>query len=518
MRYFFGDHQLDTERCELKRGDSPVALEPQVFDLLVCLLQNRDRVLSKNDLLARVWGGRIVSDATIDSRIKAARRAIGDSGEEQRLIRTAVGRGVRFVGTVQEQHADRESVVTLLGSPRLSVVVLPFADFSDDSGLEHFADGLTDDLTTELARASGAFVIARNTAFAFKGRSVAVTTIGQELGVHYVVEGSVRLTGDRARVNLQLTDAEKGVHLWADRFEIDPVQGGEMQNEILGRLARNRKYKLLEAAGRRLEREKVRDLDPQDLFIYGAAKLRASSAAGLQEALRAFERLLEIDPSSAAAKWGIGYALCINVANFWSTSVQQDLARAEPMLLQVIEKDPNLARGRMVLGLLRTLQNRLDESRIELETAIDLDPNFATSFWLLSGTFLYLAQPDAAIVEIEKGLRLIPSGEAVPIVHTRLCQCHLLSGRTDQGLEAAKKARADNPRLYFVHALLAAALGLTGEINEARTALAEAIKLRPDINSEARLRAYMTWGSPRYWALREKTIALGLRRAGMTAR
>ena len=466
-------------------------------------------------MLASVWGGRIVSESTLPSRINAARRAIGDSGGEQRLIRTTIGKGVRFVGAVHEQHAAGEAAPASI-IPRLSIVVLPFANFSNDPGLEYFADGITDDLTTDLSRISGGFVIARNTAFTFNGKSTDVQTIGRELGVRYVVEGSVRAVGDRVRINVQLNDAESGAHLWADRFDTDPADLAQAQYELLRRLALTLYFKLLETAGLRIARKRLLDVDPEDLFIYGWALFnRATTAASLQEAQRVFERVLEIDPGSVVAKIGIGYALGTNIANYWSTSVQQDVARAQQLLLQALEHDPNSARARVALGLLRRLQSRLEESRIELQKAIALAPHFAPAFWILGTTLMLLGQPDAAILETEKGLRLSPSGAAVPIAYTILSQGHLLLGHVEQAVELARKACSGNPRLYFTHMCLAAALGLEGSLDEARAALAEAIKLRPEFDSLTRLRAYCTWGSPQYWALRETTTDRGLRRAGM---
>jgi TolB-like protein len=191
-----------------------------VFDLLLFLVRNRDRVVGKDDLLASVWGGRIVSESTLASRISAARRAVGDTGEQQRLIRTIIGKGVRFVGKARE----RQDIAQFAGPPRvprLSMVVLPFDNFSNDPGLEYVADRVTDDLTTDLLRISGGFVIARNTAFTLKVKPVDVKKIGCELGVRYVIEGSVRRTGDLLGLNVQLTDAESGAHLWADRFDSD---------------------------------------------------------------------------------------------------------------------------------------------------------------------------------------------------------------------------------------------------------------------------------------------------------
>ena len=313
-----------------------------------------------------------------------------------------------------------------------------------------------------------------------------------------------------------LPDAESGAHLWADRFGIGPANLDQAQNEIVGRLARTLGRKLVAAASLRIERQRPIDTDPQDLLVHGWAIFnRATTATILREAQAVFEQVLEIEPASIGARIGIGYALAVNVANYWSTSVEKDKARAEQLLLEAIEQDANSARARAALGVLRRLQNRLDESRIELETAVAPEPNFAAAFWMLGTTLILLGQPEAAILIGEKGLRLSQYGEAVPIGYMTMGQAHLLMGHVDQAIEFARRARASNPRLYFTHTLLAAALGLKGELDEARAALAEAIKLRPEFNSLARWRAYMTWGSPEYWALRERTTHVGLRRAGM---
>jgi TolB-like protein len=414
------------------------------------------------------------------------------------------------------EQQDNDQLAAPPPLPRLSIVVLPFTNFSNDPELEHFANGITDDLTTDLSRISGGFVIARSTAFTYKGKLVDVKKTGRELGVRYVVEGSVRPTGDLLRVNIQLTDAESGAHLWTDRFDTNPVNLAQAQSEITGRLARTINFKLVEAESLRIERERVFDLDPHDLLIRGwAALVRPISAATLQEARRLFERVFEIDADSVAAKVGLAHALSSNIADGWSTSVQKDQARAEKLLLEAIEFDANSFRARWALGLLRRLQNRLDESRIELETAIALVPNYAPAFWQLGMTLICLGQPDAAIPEIEKGIRLGPYDAASPGAYGMLGLAHILLGRVEQAIELSRTARARNPRLYFPHMLLAAALGLKDDLDEAKAALAEGITIRPQFNSLARLRAYTTWGNSRYRALREKTVDLGLRRAGM---
>jgi TolB-like protein len=311
VRFLFEGYSLDTDRCEFRRGTALLPVEPQVFDLLVFLVKNRDRVVSKDDLMGSVWGGRIVSESTLGSRINAARRIIGDNGEQQRLIRTIIGKGIRFIATVQQQ-AEAEPVIPA-SAPPLSIVVLPFANLSNDPDLECLVDGITDDLTTDLSGISGSFVIARNTAFTYKGQSVDVKQLGRELGVRYVLEGSIRWAGDLARVNVQLADAESGAHLWADRFDTDRASLPAAQDEIIGRLARTLNIKLIEVASHRIEQATACKPAPNDLLIRGLTMFYGSgSAATRQAALRLFEQALELDPASIAARVAVAHALCVN--------------------------------------------------------------------------------------------------------------------------------------------------------------------------------------------------------------
>ena len=243
MEICFGEHRLDVDRRELRHGTELIAVEPQVFDLLVYLIRNRDRVVSKDDLIANVWGGRIVSESTLTSHIHAARKAIGDSGEAQRLIRTLPRKGFRFIGTVQAAQGDSQSAPTTVSislpvaAPRLSIVVLPFTNLSDDREQQYFADGISEDLTTDLSRLENMFVISRNTAFTYTSKPIDTKQIGRELGVRYVLEGSVRGSGNRVRVSAQLIDAATDAHLWAERFDSDTVDLFALQNEITTRLA-----------------------------------------------------------------------------------------------------------------------------------------------------------------------------------------------------------------------------------------------------------------------------------------
>ena len=533
MEFSFGDHLLDVDRRELRRGAELIAIQPQVFDLLVYLVRNRSRVVSRGDVLKAVWGGRVVSESTVTSRINAVRKAVGDSGKAQRLIRTVPRRGIRFVGVVREEHnpaapvdarsmaAEHPQSPTAFANidRRLSIVVLPFVNLSNDPGQEYFADGITDDLTTERARISGSFVIARSTAFTYKSSPVDVRQIGRDLGVRYVLEGSVRRAGDKVQINLQLVDAESGAHLSADRFDTNRVNLAEAQGEIAGRLARTLHPELVGDASRRIEQEKAVNPDARDLVMRGWAwYYRPRSATTAREAQQAFERALEIDPRSIDARIGIARLLLVNlIRNFdieSSHSIEHDSARAEQLLLEAIERDPNRSIARSTMGQLRRVQNRLTESRIEYETAIALDPNDDFAHVQLGWTLLLLGQASTAITEGEKAVRLSPRDPQIWDKYLQLGWCQLLLNQLDPAIDLFVKSRAANPRTWVTHFGLAGALGLKGDLNAANAVLAELVRIKPEVNSLARFRVYRPWGNPQYWTLYEKTAAAGLRRAG----
>src|SRR5215831_15664309 len=210
----FGDHRLDIERRELRRGTELIDLEPKVFDLLAFLLQHRDRVVSKDDLLQGVWGGRIVSESALTTRINAVRRALGDDGTAQRLVRTFTRKGIRFIGEVTEL-TDQATPT----SDKPSIAVLPFQNMSGDPEQEYLVDGMVEEIITVLSRFPRLVVIARNSSFAYKGKAADVRQVGRELGARYVLEGSVRKAGKRVRIAGQLINSATGAHIWADRFD-----------------------------------------------------------------------------------------------------------------------------------------------------------------------------------------------------------------------------------------------------------------------------------------------------------
>src|SRR5262245_30422899 len=235
MHLIFGDCALHPARRELCRAGEPVHLEPQVFDLLLHLIQNRDHVVSKDELLSAVWQGRIVSESTLSNRINAARSAIGDSGERQQLIRTVARKGFRFVGAVSNEpgHATAGIVVDRTADSRPAIAVLPFVNLSGDPGQGYFSDGITDDIITELSRWRRLAVQSRTGSFRYRDAAVDLKRIARELNVRYIVEGSVRRLGDRIRITAQLIDTETGNHVWADRFDCENVDLFRVQDEVV---------------------------------------------------------------------------------------------------------------------------------------------------------------------------------------------------------------------------------------------------------------------------------------------
>ena len=467
-------------------------------------------------------GGICISQVARDQIRDKVPCAFEDLGEQN--VKN-IARPVRAYALPLEAVADlpAPSVLPIRPIPRpaaaarLSIVVLPFANRSSDPEEEYFADCITDDLTTDLSRISDSFVIARTTAFTYKGKPVDAKQIGRELGVGYILEGSVRRLGDTVQVDVQLIDAETGAHLWADRFDTDRTDLPKAQTLITGRLARTLQLELMAAAGRRVEQEK--NPDARDLVMRGWAwHYRPVSEVQLQEARRAFEQALEKDPGSADARVGIASVILNAWAAGFSKSRQNDLARAEELLLDALERDGNHARGLVCMGWLRRLQGRLPESQIHLEKAIALDRNLAPAFVQLGFTLQGLGELEAALPQFERALELSPRDPNRHWFYNGLGSCHLLLGHADQAIDFYRKARAENPRLYQFAFWLAAALGLRGDIDAAKAALEESLKLNPELNSFTKLRDYFSPGqrpSPQLEALSENTSYIGLRRAGL---
>ena len=397
-------------------------------------------------------------------------------------------------------------------APRLSIVVLPFTNRSNDPEQEYFADGITEDLTTDITRIQGSLVIARNTAFTYKGKPVDATRIGRDLGVRYVLEGSVQRSGKQIRINTQLIDAETGAHLWAERFDRDIGDLFALQSEITARLAAALQSQLAIAEARR----PTDNPDALDYILRGRAVLtRPISKENTEEAVALFEAALALDPNSADAAAWLAVALTVRVSDEFSDSPDADLQRAEQLAGRALAAAPNSALPHYARGQVLRAQSRFKEAIPEYETAIALDRSRAPAYANVGWCKFLTGSAEEAIPYFEQAIRLSPYSPGIAPWYGRMGVIQLLEGRTDEAITSLQKASSDNARLPFVHAYLAAGYALKGQTQQARAELAEAQRLNPAYASLERV-AKSTWfDDPKIRALAEATYFPGLREAGL---
>jgi TolB-like protein/cytochrome c-type biogenesis protein CcmH/NrfG len=397
--------------------------------------------------------------------------------------------------------------------PTLSLVVLPFANLSGESEQDYFVDGLTDDLTTELSRLPGAFVIARNTAFTFKDKSVDVKQIGRELGVRYVLEGSIRKAGQRVRVNAQLIDAETGGHLWADRFDRDIADLLALQDSITIELARVLGLKLVEAESRRSQHKlspDAFDLELQARAVWNRGWSRENMAA----ANRLYEQTLELDPNSVPAMTSLATGLAFSIVSLWTQTPDADLDRAEALAARALVLDPHNAACRYAMGVVHRMRRRFDDAIAELEASIRLNPNVHLTYSTLGITKVLAGRGEEALSHFADAIRLSPRDPLLFIGYFGIGWAEFLRANDAQAIDMLRKALALNPGYSPAHQFLTAAYAMQNRPAEAREALAAYLRTNPTANTMALLRAHAQSVHPVYLAQRERLYE-GMRRAGL---
>ncbi len=397
-------------------------------------------------------------------------------------------------------------------APRLSMVVLPFANLSNDPQQQYFADGITDDLTTDLSRIDGSVVIARNTAFTYKGKAVDAKQIGRELGVRYVLEGSVQRSSKEVRINAQLVDAATGRQLWAERFDRDLGDLFTLQNEITARIARALQSQLAIAEAAR----PTTHPDAVDYILRGRAEMtKPISRETYDEAVRDFETALALDPQSADAQAWLADVLVVRVLDELSDFSSLDLHRAEDLDARALAAAPNSALAHYVKGQVLRAQSRCGDAIPEYETAIALDRSRAPAYDHVGWCKFLSGSVDGAVRYIEQAIRLSPHEPGIAFWYGRIGVMELLQGKTDDALPWLEKARSENARLPFVHSYLAAAYAIKGDTERAAKELAEARRLGPGYKSLAAVKKSIWYDNPKIRAFAEATYFPALRRAGM---
>jgi TolB-like protein len=523
LRYLFEDYTFDTERRELHRGADAVSITPQVFDLLEYLIRNRERVVSRDDLINAVWNGRIVSDAALTTRLNAARSAIGDTGEKQRLIKTLPRKGFRFVGTVREEHRRAiepvgpaaqkgDTAPSPLSAPRLSIVVLPFVNLSADPEQNYFADGVTDSLTTDLSRISGLFVISRNSAFSYKGKSTDVRQVGREMNVRYVLEGSVQRGGNRLRVNVQLIDADTSNHLWAERFDKPVADLLDMQDEIVSRLANTLSSQLIEIEARRAER--TPHPDAIDLYFQGKAWAnKGPTPEYMAQARGFFERALVLDPENIDALVSVAAVDAVSAASHMVDDRRALLAAAEAMLIKALSIAPQHARAHQLLGNVKLFTNRAAEGISECERALALNRNLAEAHSSIGIAKVLMGRSAETEAHVQDALRLSPRDNGVYRWLYIIGGAKLQLRADAEAVAWIRRSLEVNRNYPVAHFHLAAALALLGKLNDARAAVKDGLALDPYF-TRRRFLANSLSDDPTFLAA-EKRISEGMRMAGV---
>jgi TolB-like protein len=494
--YKFLDLVLDVGRGGLFAGDRQIELRPRSFDVLRFLVESADRLVTKDELVKALWPTAAVSDESIAHCISEARQAIGDS--KQTIIKTVPRRGYRFETSVvcvapqrldprAAGHSPQEWNTREAGSfdsPQLhdrpSVAVLPFQNMSDDAGQEHFADGMVEEIITALSRFSSLFVIARNSSFTYKGRTIDVKQVGRELGVRYVLEGSVRKSADRVRISGQLIDSTTGTHLWADRFDGRLDNVFDLQDRVSAGVVTAIAPKLERMEMGRARRKPTESLDAYDYFLRGMESGYQNTPETVDEALRLFSRAIELDTGFAAAYAMGAYQYTHRKAGRWMVDPAAEAAEAARLARKAVllGRDDALVLSRAGHALAYVAED-LDAGTFYLERSLMLNPNLA-SCWL-SSTWLrvWLGKPEIAIAHFANFRRMSPLDPQMPEARSASAFANIFSGNFDEASLLAEQALQENFTLHPALRAAAASHACGGRIERARQMIGRLLAIDP---------------------------------------
>jgi len=513
MLIAFEDCVLDLDRRELQRASTVVPTAPQVFDLLAYLARCHERVVSRDELVGTIWAGRVVSESTLASHVNAVRKAVGDCGKQQRVIRTVARKGFRFVAGVREVGST-DLAATVSATPVLpakpSIAVLPFVNLSGDPQQDYLADGVVEDIIAALSRHRWLFVVARNSSFTYKGRIVDIKQVGRELGVRYVLEGSWRKANDRVRITGQLIDAATGEHHWAGRAEGVLGDIFELQDRITESVIGAVAPELERAEIERARHKPTGSLDAYDYYLRGLAELHEASKASSEGALAFFHQAIETDPGFASAHAMAAWCHSWRKANGWMSdgAQAQEAVRLARRAVELGKGDAvALTRAGHVLGY---LAGDFHAGIGLLDKALVLNPNLAAARYL--GGYLRLWQGDtaAAIAHLGRVMRLSPLDPELYRMQAGMAVAHLFERQFDAASVWAEAARRDFPGFLLAAAILAASQALAGRTLEARRAMAQVRELDPGLRLSA-VAAWLPIRRPEHLSV----LLEGLERAGL---
>ncbi|HEY1745505.1 MAG TPA: winged helix-turn-helix domain-containing tetratricopeptide repeat protein [Xanthobacteraceae bacterium] len=488
LLYSFEDFVLDGDRRELRRGDEVLALQPQVFDLLEYLIRQRDRVVSKDDMISAVWGGRVVSETALTSRINAARTAVGDTGEDQRLIRTLPRKGIRFVGAVRER---RSAVVALAPrtepTERPSIAVLPFQNMSGDPEQEYFADGMVEEIITGLSRIKWLAVISRNSTFIYKNKPMPMQEVAEKFRVRYVLEGSVRKSANRVRITAQLIDAQTGAHLWAEQYDRVLEDVFALQDEITMHVVGAIEPSVRKAEIDRVRRQRPNNLNAYDLLLRSLPFLFPQRPQDATAAIPLLEDAVKLQPDYGAAHAFLGW--CLHTRFAFGEKRDEDRIAAIQHAHAAIAYGSDDATALAVAAYVIAYDDHDTATALQLfDRALELSSSNVFALSMSAMTLAWMGRAETAIERAERAIRLSPfdpynfrSRHALAIVCFHRRQ---YAGAVD----AARDAIRHNPQFGIARAVLAAALLRSGRAEEAKAAGRDLLKCEPNFTIGGRSR------------------------------
>ncbi|SHM57462.1 TolB amino-terminal domain-containing protein [Bradyrhizobium lablabi] len=525
VRFCFAEHVLDVDLRELTRAGEGIAVEPQVFDLLIYLVENRERVVSKDDLIERIWDGRIVSESTLTSRINAARKAVGDSGKDQAVIRTIARKGFRFVGDVQVQQGGAEASVDRLQPPqqasepprhqvpaldRTAIAVLPFVNISGEPEQEYFSEGISEDIITALSKLRWFYVIARNSSFIYKGKSVHHRQIGEELGVGYVVEGSVRKDGDQVRITAQLVDVVTGSHLWAERYDRGLADVFAVQDEITQAVVAAIEPQLYAAEEFHARRKTPDNMDAWDLVMRALSHYWRVTRQDNLVAQALLEKAITVDPG-----YGQALSLLASCHTFSAHMGWEEMPNAVPVAeraaLAAIRADSEDAWAHYALASVYLFTRRFDDSIAEFELALRLNPNFSPARGLYGVALSYRGRWEDGDRAAREALRFSPRDPFAAIYCGVAAYCQYVGRNYAEAIRLAREAMRQRSDFSGAHRVLTAAAGMAGQRDVATAALQELRRAQPNISL-----AWLASQMPFEHDAERKHYIEGFRRAGLT--
>jgi len=498
MIYRFKEFTLDVGNAQLRRADAGIDTEPQVIALLIYLAENRDRVISKDELIDVVWNGRIVSDATLNSRISSARRAVGDTGKNQTIIRTYSKQGYQFVAELESNSAPPKS------TEKPSIAVLPFDDLSDDPSEEYFADGITEDLITGLSAYHALRIIARSSSFTFKHQSKSIQKIGAALNVQYLVEGSVRKSGDQIRITARLVEAASGSEIWSQRYDREFKDIFAIQDEVTNSVAAILPARLQAADLVRAKRKNTGNMLAYDYLLRGVDHYHKITPENNAQAIALLEKAIMLDPNYAQA---FAWLACVLGQGKYQGYFEEDIdEQALELIKKAGELDGNDSEVFRILAAIETNMGEQTQADISLERAIALNPNDPRVLCQKSEQLILGSQPGEGLLWLDAVKNRDPMiGET----------WWRIFGRAKFELkdyEAAFEAlgRVRNFRLID-RACLAASFAFVERMTDAKLAVADIIRIEPEFSITEFVKT-----QPYSFEKSRKHLADGLRKAGLS--